>query len=72
MPFFVDENIARLKVRQRESERTVAMCTRNELRKKSTHHCQCSQLLLTIFGVMDGIWLIVDAIVVTLEEIQKV
>jgi hypothetical protein len=66
MPFLVDEDIARLKVRQRESERTVAVLTRGELREQSTHHSQCSQLFLAIFSVMDGIWLMVDAIVMAL------
>lgn len=60
-----------MKISQGKSKRPTAISTGDELAEESTHHGQSGKLLLAVFKVMSGIWLIVDSVVVALEKVQN-
>lgn len=65
MPIFVHEDIACVEIRECEYKWTIAVLVGDELGQETTHHGHSCELFLAVNRIVNGIWLVVDAVVAT-------
>jgi len=65
VPLAINENIALMAIRKPQKKGPLTVLAICKVMKGSAHYCQSSQLLPTVIFIVNGIWLIVNSIVMT-------
>lgn len=55
-----------------EDKRSVAILAADKMVENAAHHGQRGQLLLTVVQIVDGIRLVVDAVIVASQQAQEI
>lgn len=61
-----------MEIRKGKDKRAVTIIAQSKGREECTHHSQRRELLLAVIFVMNGVWLMGNAVIVTTQKIEQV
>lgn len=65
MPVIINKDVTLVKVCKGENKWPITIIASGKVMKSGSHHSEGRKLLLAILMIVDGIWLMVNATVVT-------
>lgn len=66
IPLPINEDITSMQTVSVKNNRSIPISTRDKPRQESAHHSQRGKLFLAVINTVDCIWLVVQAVIVTL------